>query len=86
VHTVRLPKEALLGARFEHDLLEGVTAITGTALVADGTEWGRTLYRPNSAPLIPHPLTAIPYYAWDNRQPGQMRVWIQEAADANIEV
>jgi uncharacterized protein len=86
LHTVRLPKEAPLGARFEHDLLGGVAAITGTALVADGTEWGRTLYRPQSAPLIPHPLTAIPYCAWDNRQPGQMRVWIQEAADANMEV
>ena len=66
-----------------HDML---SASWGTALVADGTEWGRSLYRPSSASLIPHPLTAIPYYAWDNRQPGQMRVWIQEAADANIEV
>jgi DUF1680 family protein len=86
LHTVRLPKEAPLGARFEHDLLGGVPAITGTALVADGMEWGRALYRPESASLIPRPFTAIPYYAWDNRQPGQMRVWIQEAADANMEV
>ena len=84
LHTMRLPKEAPLGVHFEHDLLGGVAAITGTALVADGTEWGRTLYRPESAPLIPRPLTAIPYYAWDNRQPGQMRVWIQEAADATM--
>ncbi|HKC73128.1 MAG TPA: hypothetical protein VKF37_02875, partial [Chloroflexota bacterium] len=84
--TVRLPKEAPLGARFEHDLLGGVTAITGMALVADGTEWGKTLYRSAGAPLIPRPFTTIPYYAWDNRQPGQMRVWIQEAASANMEV
>jgi DUF1680 family protein len=84
LHTVRLPKEAPLGARFEHDLLGGVPAITGTALVADGMEWGRALYRPESASLIPRPFTAIPYYAWDNRQPGQMRVWIQEAADATM--
>jgi DUF1680 family protein len=81
VRTLRLPKDAPLGARFEHDLLGGVAAITGTALVADGTEWGKTLYRPASAPLMPRPFTAIPYYAWDNRQPGQMRVWIQEAPE-----
>src|SRR6185437_10055001 len=25
-------------------------------------------------------LTAIPYYAWDNRTPGEMAVWLNEAA------
>ena len=23
-------------------------------------------------------LTWIPYYAWDNRTPGEMRVWVRE--------
>jgi len=23
------------------------------------------------------PVTAVPYYAWDNREPGEMRVWIR---------
>jgi DUF1680 family protein len=26
-------------------------------------------------------LTAIPYYAWANREPGAMRVWIPRAED-----
>lgn len=25
------------------------------------------------------PITAIPYYAWDNRAPGEMWVWLQDA-------
>jgi hypothetical protein len=27
-----------------------------------------------------HPLTAVPYYAWDNRAPGAMQVWLRELA------
>jgi DUF1680 family protein len=27
-------------------------------------------------PSVSHSLTAVPYYAWDNRAPGAMRVWI----------
>ncbi|MGE5140746.1 MAG: hypothetical protein ACM3JD_14855 [Rudaea sp.] len=24
-------------------------------------------------------MTAVPYYAWDNREPGPMRVWLPAA-------
>lgn len=27
------------------------------------------------------PITLIPYYAWDNREPGFMQVWISEAKE-----
>ena len=30
------------------------------------------------------PCTLIPYYAWDNRQPGFMQVWITEAEDRSL--
>ena len=35
----------------------------------------RSLYQavPRSTPV---PITAIPYYAWDNRKPGPMKVWL----------
>jgi DUF1680 family protein len=36
------------------------------------------LYGNTPPRLKPCRLTAVPYYAWDNRQPGQMRVWIPE--------
>ena len=29
----------------------------------------------------PWPLVAVPYATWDNRTPGQMRVWLREADD-----
>ena len=45
--------------------------------------WTDRLYRPYDAggegPRRPVELTAIPYYAWANREPGAMRVWIPRA-------
>ncbi len=38
-------------------------------------KWGRRLYQP-AAPGSRVALKAIPYYAWDNRQPGAMKVWL----------
>jgi hypothetical protein len=43
----------------------GVSVVEGEAL-ADGKN--------------PTKMTAIPYYAWQNRTKGAMTVWIQEAA------
>lgn len=59
------------------DFLGGVTTICGLASVIDETEWMGKLYRRirPSSHLIE--ITAIPYYAWCNREPGEMRVWIQ---------
>jgi hypothetical protein len=53
-----------------------VTVIRGEALAAESSDWQETLYRAQAPMLNPCALTAIPYYAWDNRQPGQMRVWL----------
>jgi DUF1680 family protein len=30
------------------------------------------------------PCTLIPYYAWDNRTPGFMQVWLQEAESRSL--
>ena len=60
-----LPKTAEMTAKHRADLLGGVTILEGDAL-ADGKS--------------PLKITAIPYYAWQNRTKGGMTVWIQEAA------
>jgi hypothetical protein len=73
--TLYLPAEAELKAEKEPDLLGGVVAIQGTALVAAEPDWHRKLYQP-VAPPRSTPVKAIPYYAWDNRQPGAMKVWL----------
>ena len=63
----------------EHDenLLNGVSVLRGKGTVVDESGWENLLYR-SKQPMSKHiDITAIPYYAWDNRAPGQMRVWIR---------
>jgi hypothetical protein len=66
-------------SHFEPDTLEGVMVIRGNALIEDETDWAGTLYRTSPPSLRPGAISAIPYYAWDNRQPGEMRVWLRAA-------
>jgi len=80
VGRIALPGHAELAARFEPDLLGGVVAITGQALVADAADWPNDLYRPQRPALSPCTIKAIPYYAWDNRASGAMQVWMPEIA------
>jgi len=59
------------------DLLGGVAAVQMTGQT---TPDAMSLYQPEAAddrqPERPARLTAIPYFAWANRGPGPMRVWI----------
>ena len=66
IPSVILPPKAELKSQHRADLLGGVTVITGRA-IAEGK---------------PLTMTAIPYYAWNNRAKGAMTVWIAEAAPA----
>ncbi len=76
-----LPVDAPLGAKFEPALLGGITVLEGTARIAQTPSWRRTLYQPLPAPK-PAAIRAIPYYAWDNRKPGAMEVWLPVAPKA----
>jgi DUF1680 family protein len=70
-----LPLETALKAAREPELLGGVVTITGEARAASEQQWRRNLYQP--APRASRvALKAIPYYAWDNRPPGPMKVWL----------
>lgn len=60
-----LPDNQPLTAQFEPDLLNGVEVIKGRALNGDKQE---------------QDFTAIPYFAWANRGPGQMAVWLHRAS------
>ncbi len=57
-----LADNAVLATNYNPDLLNGVTVIRGEALNRAGKK---------------HSLTAIPYYAWSHRGPGEMTVWLQ---------
>lgn len=68
VRSLALLPESKLTAEYRSDLLGGVCVIKGAALArSKGADAPR-----------PVPLAAVPYYAWDNRQPGQMAVWLPE--------
>ena len=59
---LQLPRQSVLKASHRADLLKGVTVLQGTAISA-GEEVD---------------ITAVPYYAWANREKGAMTVWVDE--------
>ena len=60
---LRLPRDSEIEAEYRPGLLGGVTVLTGKALDADAKQVE---------------LTAVPYYAWSNREKGAMAIWISE--------
>ncbi len=72
---VIIPEDAKLEAHFEPDLLDGVMVIDGNAL--HDAEWDDQLYCQVSGQQKPFEIKAIPYYAWNNRGRGEMRVWLR---------
>lgn len=75
-----LPRGAALRARFDASLLNGLVVIEGKAAAIADAAWRQALYLP--ADRQSHSLVdfrAIPYYAWDNREPGEMAVWLPRA-------
>ncbi|HLE27060.1 MAG TPA: beta-L-arabinofuranosidase domain-containing protein, partial [Anaerolineales bacterium] len=69
----------ILQAEYHPDLLGGVTVLRGDALALDDGAWNGALYRAKTKAdsYSPIEITAVPYYAWDNREPGEMRVWLR---------
>jgi DUF1680 family protein len=69
-----LPPKSELSATFVKDLLGGVVVVRGEALVAT---------RGTGAEIATRrvPFQAVPYAAWDNRQPGPMVVWLPETPE-----
>jgi DUF1680 family protein len=72
-------------ATFRPDLLGGAVMIRADGLLRlPGEGWMSHLYRSHQATAVktdakPAAITAIPYYAWANREPGQMKVWIRRS-------
>jgi uncharacterized protein len=77
LHQIVLDKTANLEAHFEADLLEGVMVIAGIASAEDLSDWNGRLYHTDQPQTRAVPIKAIPYFAWDNREAGEMRVWIR---------
>jgi DUF1680 family protein len=77
LYRVHAGKRENIQVSFKKDLLEGVAVITFTGLWEK--DWPEdALYKalPEEPEYAAKPLTLIPYYAWANRRPGEMTVWI----------
>jgi DUF1680 family protein len=81
VWNIVLPEDTRLSCHYEPNLLKGVSVLRGRALALE-EDFGERLYLSSeevSMKWVPVNLTAIPYYAWANRDPGPMTVWIRYA-------
>jgi DUF1680 family protein len=77
VSNVVIPGGIKLKPRFDAGLLGGVTVLEGKAEALADVDWSGSLYRdwkPTAARGID--LRLIPYYAWSNRGPSEMTVWM----------
>jgi DUF1680 family protein len=78
---IEVDPEAFLNDKFtvkhSDDLLGGISILVGEASAVDENSLDGRLYRYQELPTKPIEIKAIPYYAWDNRASGEMRVWLR---------
>ena len=74
-----LPQDAKLTLGDCDQALEGAPVIHGVAWRSAMTsQWEDVLYSPAGQKREEVAVKAVPYFAWGNRQPGEISVWIQE--------
>lgn len=78
LYDIILPLNSELHAQYDDQLLGGIVNISGKAKLLDKESWNDTLYRSTTPEDENIELVAVPYFAWDNREHGPMRVWIPE--------
>lgn len=70
-----------------HELpLQGAVAVLGDGIAVDPKIWDSKLYlslRSVQQAVKPVRFTAIPYFAWANRQAGPMTVWLKSVAQSS---
>jgi DUF1680 family protein len=71
VRNLVLPRDAVLKTEFRPELLKGVMRISGNGEALSLDKEGKVHRKPQL-------ITAIPYYAWAHRGPGEMLVWLPE--------
>ena len=79
VHALRLPRDAALNEHYDESLLGGVVTLGAEAERDSAGDWDGELYR--SAPPVTErsALRAVPYFLWDNRDAGDMLVWLRDS-------
>jgi DUF1680 family protein len=78
LHRIALPRTAEIEAHPEPNLLGGVVTLSATGSRETAENWDNGLYRTEAPAVEQAKLKAVPYYAWDNRDPGEMVVWLRD--------
>ncbi len=78
VFDLAVERDAELESEFMPDLLGGIVVIRARGLRRPESDWNEKLYQ-KAVDGERATVTAIPYYAWDHREPGEMVVWIPES-------
>jgi len=74
---VHIGRDIRLAPRHDRALLGGVTVLEGDAWYAPAGDWRGSLYRTLGTEAARRvPIRLIPYYAWNNRGPTPMSVWL----------
>lgn len=76
---IRLPQAPKLTCQYEKDMLGGIVCIKSNGLILDPNGWKNDqlydFYKKET--YTEKSLTWIPYYAWANRNCGEMLVWVK---------
>ncbi|HEY2158153.1 MAG TPA: hypothetical protein VGH33_21165, partial [Isosphaeraceae bacterium] len=77
VQDVVIPRNIDWRPRFDPGMLGGVTVLEGRAEARREPDWSGKLYREIAAsPPRAFDLRLVPYFAWGNRGPSEMSVWM----------
>jgi DUF1680 family protein len=80
LHHYAVEETGEIKASHDADRLDGVTVLEADAAVPDRDGWDGELYRSvEETERENTDLELVPYYAWDNRDPGAMAVWHRRA-------
>jgi hypothetical protein len=77
LNNIYLPSDILITPVAQSIQSVEMRALKGEALYRPETPWTTDLYRPmKHSKLKPLPIRMIPYFAWNNRGPAAMSVWL----------
>lgn len=77
IHSVTVPSDFHSNVEYLPQLLNGVGTLHGEVVIESEADWNGVLYRPLEKKNKQRITTRfIPYYAWANRGPSEMSVWL----------
>jgi DUF1680 family protein len=77
LNAIILPRDLPAAETSLLDDLNGAVAIDLDVSREDTADWGESLYRREPAKRTAATARFVPYHLWDNRDPGEMLVWVQ---------